>query len=55
MEGGMSAMSELARVLAIPLSRPVIDRTALSGVYDIRLQSTDDAAGATPLPDAPNP
>jgi uncharacterized protein (TIGR03435 family) len=55
MEGGRVAMSELARVLAIPLSRPVIDRTALTGAYDIRLQFTDNAASATPLPaDAPN-
>jgi uncharacterized protein (TIGR03435 family) len=55
MEGGSAAMSELARVLAIPLRRPVIDRTALSGVYDIRLQFADEAADATPLPtDTPN-
>jgi uncharacterized protein (TIGR03435 family) len=56
MEGGSAAMSELARVLAIPLSRPVVDRTALSGAYDIRLQFADDGPGATPAPaDAPNP
>jgi uncharacterized protein (TIGR03435 family) len=54
MEGGSATMSELTRVLAIPLSRPVVDRTALSGVYDIRLQFTDDRPGPTPLPnDAP--
>ena len=55
MEGGSAAMSELARVLAIPLSRPVVDRTALSGAYDIRLQFSDDVSGATPPPaDATN-
>jgi uncharacterized protein (TIGR03435 family) len=57
MEGGSAAMSELARVLAIPLNRPVVDRTALSGTYDIRLQFSDEASGATPLSpaDATNP
>jgi uncharacterized protein (TIGR03435 family) len=56
MEGGSAAMSELARVLAIPLNRPVVDRTALGGAYDIRLQFSDDAGG-TPLSpaDATNP
>jgi uncharacterized protein (TIGR03435 family) len=52
MEGGGAAMSELTRVLAIPLSRPVVDRTGLSGTYDIRLQFTDDIAGATPPPNS---
>ena len=51
MEGGSATMSELARVLAIPLSRPVVDRTALSGAYDIHLQFTADAPGATPAAD----
>jgi uncharacterized protein (TIGR03435 family) len=41
MEGGNAAMSELARVLAIPLSRPVVDRTTLSGAYDIHLQFSE--------------
>jgi uncharacterized protein (TIGR03435 family) len=47
MEGGKAAVSELARVLAIPLGRPIVDRTALTGAYDIRLQFTDDASGDT--------
>jgi len=56
MEGGSAAMSELTRVLAIPLSRPVVDRTALSDTYDIRLEFTDDGPGAPPPPaDARNP
>jgi uncharacterized protein (TIGR03435 family) len=38
MEGGGVTMPELARVLAIPLSRPVVDRTGLGAAYDIRLR-----------------
>ena len=56
MQGGRATMSELARVLAIPLSRPVVNRTSLAGNFDIRLQFTDDGPGATPPPpDAVNP
>ncbi|HXS93144.1 MAG TPA: TIGR03435 family protein [Candidatus Limnocylindrales bacterium] len=50
LEGGSAAMAELARVLAIPLGRPVVDRTGLSGTYDIRLQVSEEKTGATPLP-----
>ena len=50
MEGGSASVSELARVLAIPLKRPVIDRTGLSGAYDIRLQFIGDGPGTTPPP-----
>src|SRR5579859_5405571 len=48
LEGGNAPTSELARVLAIPLSRPVIDRTALSGAYDIHLQFINDISRPTP-------
>ena len=51
LEGGSAAVSELARVLAIPLGRPVVDRTSLSGAYDIRLQFSDDLSGTTPPPE----
>jgi uncharacterized protein (TIGR03435 family) len=55
MEGGSAGMPELARVLAIPLGRPVVDRTALSGAYDIDLQfSADDPGGASPPADDTN-
>jgi uncharacterized protein (TIGR03435 family) len=55
MEGGSAAISELARVLAIPLGRPVVDRTALSGAYDIHLQFSEDVSGASsPQIDATN-
>jgi uncharacterized protein (TIGR03435 family) len=46
MEGGNAPLSELARTLAIPLTRPVVDRTALSGLYDIHLQFTNEGPGA---------
>jgi len=52
MEGGSAAVSEFARVLAIPLGRPVVDRTSLIGAYDIRLQFSDDLSGTTPPPEA---
>jgi uncharacterized protein (TIGR03435 family) len=55
MEGGRAPMSELARVLAIPLDRPVVNRTGLAGLFDIHLQFTDDGHGATPPADAVNP
>src|SRR5262249_13967084 len=42
LEGGSAAIAELARVLAIPLGRSVVDRTALAGAYDIRLQFSKD-------------
>ncbi len=54
MEGGSAALSELARVLAIPLSRPVVDRTGLSAAFDIRLQFVDDASGTTLSAEASN-
>jgi uncharacterized protein (TIGR03435 family) len=50
MEGGHAAVPELARTLAIPLRRPVVDRTALSGAYDIRLQFANDVSGANSSP-----
>jgi len=53
-EGGSAPLSELVRVLAIPLQRPVVDRTALAGVYDIALQFTRDTpGGAAPADNAP--
>jgi uncharacterized protein (TIGR03435 family) len=55
MEGGRAGIHELARVLAIPLIRPVVDRTGLDALYDIHLQFVDDSPGATPPPDLPNP
>ncbi len=55
MDGGGAAMTELARVLSIPLSRPVVDRTALTGVYDVHLQFVNDSAETTePAADATN-
>jgi uncharacterized protein (TIGR03435 family) len=42
---GSAALPELARVLAIPLGRPIVDRTALTGAYDIHLQFSRDDSG----------
>ena len=54
MEGNRVPIAELIRVLAVALSQPVIDRTALSGIFDIRLQFVDEAPGA-PAPDSQGP
>lgn len=43
----------LADQLAIELGRPVIDKTALNGRYDIALKWTPDDGG-TPTPDSPD-
>jgi uncharacterized protein (TIGR03435 family) len=51
MEGDRTPISELVRVLAVAARRPVLDRTALSGLYDIRLQFVDEPPGA-PLSDS---
>jgi len=50
MEGDRAPISELVRVLAVAARRPVLDRTALSGLYNIRLQFVDEPPGA-PLSD----
>jgi uncharacterized protein (TIGR03435 family) len=51
MEGDRAPISELVRVLAVAARRPVLDRTALSGLYDIRLQFVDETPDA-PLSDS---
>jgi uncharacterized protein (TIGR03435 family) len=51
MEGRRVPISELVRVLAVAARRPVLDRTALSGLYDIRLQFVDEPPDA-PLSDS---
>jgi len=48
MEGRSAGMTELARVLAIPLGRSVADRTGLTGTYDIHLQFIDDGSAGNP-------
>jgi uncharacterized protein (TIGR03435 family) len=40
MDGDRAPISELVRVLAVAARRPVLDRTALSGLYDIRRNSS---------------
>jgi uncharacterized protein (TIGR03435 family) len=52
LEGGSARVSELARVLAIPLDRPVVDRTGLGDAYDIHLQFKKDDTVAAPVDEA---
>jgi uncharacterized protein (TIGR03435 family) len=54
MEGSRVPISELVRVLAVAARQPVLDRTALSGLFDIRLQFIDEPPGAPPS-DSPVP
>ena len=52
----LGALGRQARVLARQLGRPVIDRTGLTGRYDIKLQWTPDPGqNAAPLGGAPLP
>jgi uncharacterized protein (TIGR03435 family) len=54
MEGSRVPISELVRVLAVAARQPVLDRTALSGLFDIRLQFIDEPPGAPPS-ESPGP
>jgi uncharacterized protein (TIGR03435 family) len=44
--GGQIAIPELIRTLAMVMSRPVLDRTNLSGAYDIDLIFSPDSLSA---------
>jgi uncharacterized protein (TIGR03435 family) len=47
MEGDRAPMAELVRVLAVGVTdRPVLDRTELSGLFDIRLHFIEERPGA---------
>jgi uncharacterized protein (TIGR03435 family) len=48
-------VSDLAVVLADKLGRPVVDKTGLTGRYDIALMWTSDQAAPSDRPDAPPP
>jgi bla regulator protein BlaR1 len=48
-------VSDLAVVLSAKLGRPVVDKTALSGRYDIALQWSPDDAPPSENPNAPPP
>jgi uncharacterized protein (TIGR03435 family) len=54
MEGSRAPVSELVRGLAVALDRPVLDRTNMLGVFDIRLQFIDEPPGVPPS-DSPGP
>jgi len=45
MQGEHVAIRELVRVLAVALDRPVLDKTNLSGTFDIKLRYVDDDSG----------
>jgi uncharacterized protein (TIGR03435 family) len=42
MQGGKVPMPELVRVLAMVLGRPVVDRTGVTGEFDVHLEFTPD-------------
>jgi uncharacterized protein (TIGR03435 family) len=47
MEGDRAPIAELVRVLAVGVTdRPVLDRTELSGLFDIRLHFIEERPGA---------
>jgi len=46
-------MTDLATLLSRRLARPVVDRTGLTGLFDVRLEWTEDARSSAPLTQAP--
>jgi uncharacterized protein (TIGR03435 family) len=48
MEGDRVPLTELVRVLAVAVDRPVIDKTNLPGLFDIRLHFMAEPPGAPP-------
>jgi len=46
-------MTDLAMLLSRRLARPVVDRTGLTGLFDVRLEWTEDARSSAPLTQAP--
>jgi uncharacterized protein (TIGR03435 family) len=54
MEGDRVPVGELIRVLAVAVDRPVLDKTSLTGLFDIRLRFIDEPPGAPP-PDSLGP
>jgi uncharacterized protein (TIGR03435 family) len=51
LQGGKIAMPELVRILSMVLGRSVIDRTGLSGVFDLQMDFVpDDTTPAMPPP-----
>lgn len=51
--GGNRTMAQLAEMLSTPAGRDVLDRTGLTGTFDVRLRWRPDA-GLTTAPDAPD-
>jgi len=54
MEGDRVPLAELLRVLAVAVDRPLLDKTNLPGLFDIRLHFIAEAPGAPPS-DSPVP
>jgi uncharacterized protein (TIGR03435 family) len=50
---GPGSISELASMLSITLGKPVIDKTALQGIYDIAVAWASDASETSSLPSLP--
>ena len=46
-------MTDLAMLLSRRLARPVVDRTSLTGLFDIQLEWTEDGRSSAPLTQAP--
>ncbi len=51
MQGGKVGIAELARTLAMVMGRPVVDKTGLTGLYDLKLGFAADAS----TPELPPP
>ena len=46
-------LADLATILSRRVARPVVDRTGLTGLFDVQLQWTADARSGAPLTQAP--
>ena len=46
-------LADLATILSRRVARPVVDRTGLTGLFDVQLQWTADARSSAPLTQAP--
>ena len=54
LSAGGSSMAALARLLAVPVGRLVLDRTGLTGGFDFDLEFTIDAVAGAPQGQSPN-
>jgi uncharacterized protein (TIGR03435 family) len=54
MDGGKVPMAEFIRILAVVMGRPVVDRTGITGEFEVHLDFTPDQSTAG-LPGAGGP